>query len=98
MGVVNDGAFIFDTFILFDKLIVSFTLLITRLLSVFEYSAPDAIAEIVQELFVLVIEIFVPAIRVILSCLLLDNESKQVLRFTFFVFCERIIRHYSNSN
>ena len=39
------------------------------------------IAEIVQELFVFVIEILVPAIRVILSCLLLDKEFKQVLRF-----------------
>jgi len=39
-------------------------------LSVFEYSAPDVIASIVQELFVLLIDMLVPATRVILSCLL----------------------------
>ena len=39
----------------------------------FEYSAPDVIASIVQELFILFIDMFVPAIRVILSCLSLDR-------------------------
>ena len=52
-----------------DKFIVPALLSIIRLLSVFEYSAPDAITSIVQEALLLVIEMFVPAIRVILSCL-----------------------------
>ena len=94
-GIAMVDVFMFDMFINLDKFIISLTLLMTKLLSVFEYSAPDAIASIVQELFVLLIEMFVPAKRVILSCLLLyksetdvfkvpisvDKLPKQVLRF-----------------
>ena len=69
-GIINDDVFIVDTIILVDKLIVSLTLLITKLLSGLLYWPPVAIASIVQELFSLLIEMLLPAIRLILSCLL----------------------------
>ena len=64
---VISSKLILDTFIVVDKLKVSFP--ITKLLSVFEYSVDS----IVQELFELDIEMLVPRMIVILSCLLLDN-------------------------
>ena len=39
----------------------------------FEYSEPDVNASIVQELLILLIDMLVPATRVMLSCLLLDR-------------------------
>ena len=82
LGIFNDYAFIFDIFIFLDKLITSVPLLITRLLSVFEYSAPDAKASIVQELFILLIDMLVPATRVMLSCFLLDRFETFVFKVT----------------
>ena len=70
---VISSKLILDTFIVVDKLIVSFP--ITKLLSVFEYSVDS----IVQELFELDIEMLVPRMIVILSCLLLDNLKHMYL-------------------
>ena len=69
LGIVIVDVFKFDTIILVDKLIVSLTLLITKLLSGLLYWPPDAKASIVQEEFRLDIEMLLPATRLILSCL-----------------------------
>ena len=75
-------ALILDTFIVVDKLIVPLTLLTTKLLSGLLYSAPVANASIVQELFVFDIEMLVPAMRVILPCILLDRFETFVFKVT----------------